>query len=135
MDDIIRQVQIDLITGMPNPIIHWFNGIWYGLTSVHTNVFHNNGGEFIYYQRNLDGHPKVVFFLDTNNGKLLYEETTFASIMRAQFNLGHIEENKITKKLVEDKLRISNIIPYSSVLSYHREVYDSLRKYLNEKAH
>ena len=33
---ITRQIQIDLITCTPNPIVEWFNSIWYSLSIIDT---------------------------------------------------------------------------------------------------
>ena len=64
MNQIVRNLQIDLIMDNPNPIIDTFNGIWNSLSVIETNVYHEKGGEFIYFNSN----KEWVFFQDNKNG-------------------------------------------------------------------
>ena len=43
MNQLIRDLQINLILDNPNPIIDTFNGIWNELSVIETNVYHEKG--------------------------------------------------------------------------------------------
>ena len=61
MIPITRQLQIDIITDTPNIIYEWFNEfLWNEICLLKINVFHERGGETIYYK--LVNDEKIPIF-------------------------------------------------------------------------
>ncbi len=107
-DALIRQINIDLITDRPNPIIEWFNVLWDQLYIIETDVYHNNGGEFIYFQI-IDEQKKMIFYQDNNNSKFWCNHNQYWSILTSKFNIGYVTIQSLTKVLVENALT-NNVI-------------------------
>lgn len=129
MDDIIRNIQIDLIMDNPNPIIKTFNNIWNELSICETNVYTNIGGEFIYYNKN---NKWVFFFREDKYGEFLCNYYRYWSIFKYEHGLSYDILKDITKLLVENKLNNSlqsiNIISSES----NRMVEETLIRKLNK---
>lgn len=68
-ESIVRQIKIDLITGTSNYVINWFDKLWSEIHIIEMDVFHTNGGEFIYYKKE-DGINTAIFFVDMKNNSL-----------------------------------------------------------------
>ena len=105
-----RQLKIDLITSDYNPIIEWFSDIWFKLSMVEANVYHNDGDEFIYY---ISNDPKQwIFFRDDKNNKFWCNHTKYWVVFDSKFNITYTDIQAITKILVENALNASVKIPY-----------------------
>lgn len=101
MKQLIRDFQIDLIMGnKTNPIIELFDNIWGKLTVVEVNVYHNNGGEFIFY----DTNNMWVFFIDADTGKFFANYDNYWNIIVTKFNLRYSLIKIYTNLLVENEL-------------------------------
>jgi hypothetical protein len=98
-----RQVQIAIITDMPNPIVDWFNGIWNQLDIIETDVYHSNGGEIIYY-RTIDGKKTMIFYQDDDSGKFWCNYIHYWIILTENYNLSYKEIQSITKILIDNAL-------------------------------
>ena len=103
-----RQLKIDLVTGDHNPITECFVEIWSKLHVLKTNVFHNNGGELIYYE-NTDSGKQWVFIEDIKNEQFYCNYEYYWSILSTRFDLEYFEIQTITKLMVENIL--NNTIP------------------------
>lgn len=104
LDQIIRNIQIDLILGNPNSIIDTFNDIWEGLSVCEIEVYHNDGGELIYYNKN----KEWVFFQDNKSEKFWCHYSRYWSIFEDKYGLTYNDVQIVTKLLVENVL--NNIV-------------------------
>ena len=86
MIQIVRNIQIDLIMDNPNPIIDTFNGIWTSLSVIEVDVYHSNGGEFVFY----DIENKWIFFLDNKDKFFWCKEDRYWEIMMSKFNIDYL---------------------------------------------
>lgn len=102
-NSIVRQLKIDLITDTPNRIIEWFNDLWNTLCIIETNVYHKDGGEFVYYVVN-DLGKQWIFFQDDKNEQFWCNYNQYWLILETNFNLEFIDIQSITKLLVENAL-------------------------------
>lgn len=100
MNQLIRDLQIDLILDNPNPIIDTFNGIWNDLSVIESNVYHERGGEFIYY----DSNKEWIFYQDDKNDNFWCHYDRYWSIFVFKVNINHTYIPLITKFLVEKAL-------------------------------
>lgn len=112
---IIRQINIATITDTPNPIIDWFNDLWSQMHKVETNVFNQDGNEFIYYIIDLATDLKVgIFYLgrqvkNSDHFYLSSSQYNYWNVLWYQLNQGfhysHEHEftlvNEITQILLE----------------------------------
>ena len=121
---ITRQLNIDLITSDHNPIIEWFNDLWTHLYVIETNVYHNDGGEIIYFIN--DDEKDWIFFQDNKNDKFWCDYDTYWSILESKFNLIYTEIQDITKVLVENALNNSAPTPIGIVKTIFDEVENAL---------
>lgn len=100
MDTLVRNLHIDLIMDNPNPIIDIFNGICDELSVVELNVYHKEGGEFIYYDKN----NEWVFFMDISDGVFYCSKTRYWNIIESQITTNYNFIRIITKIMIENKL-------------------------------
>ena len=107
---IARQVQIDLITDTYNPIVEWFDALWSETTILETNVYHNGGGEFIYYVI-MDDQKKIVFYRDDNAGDFWCDYKIYWARMSRQFNLTSIGVQNVTSVMIQKHLDEDYSIP------------------------
>jgi hypothetical protein len=102
MNPLIRQLKIALIIEEPNEIIDWFNDLWSKLSIVETNVYHEKGGEFIYY---MGGEVKQwIFFQDNKNDRFYCNFDHYWSVLESKIDLEYGDNQEITKFLVENAL-------------------------------
>ena len=111
-DKIIRQLQIDLITDTPNDIITWFNDLWSKLYIIETDVYHNDGGELIYYTI-IDGINYWTFYQDNANERFWCDYENYWSDLEFKFKFEYNGIQSITKVLVENALNNSVATPES----------------------
>ena len=107
---IIRQLKIYMISEESNPILEWFNDLWNKLSIVETNVYHKDGGEFIYYYIE-DDKKQWIFFQDNKNDKFYCNYKHYWLILSSNFKLNSIGVQSITKFLVENALNNSVATP------------------------
>ncbi len=110
IDSIIRLLKIDLITGEPNPIIDCFNEWWSGLIVIETDVYHDQGGEFIYYYNIIPEHPRgatkqVMFYRDDNNHSF-WCYYTFWNAMRKAIQSKHERVSAPSIEVLENVIKL-----------------------------
>ncbi len=134
-DSITRQLKIDMITDVPNPIIVWFNKYWKNLKVIQTDVYHNNGGEFIYYIINpsYKGSIQVMFFRDDAKGKFwvcnVFWRVTQQYVQNKYNVLSDYQLTRIVIKLLVESTVDSHIgmpLPESASLQKFHKVYNAL---------
>lgn len=127
----IREFRIALISGEPNPIQEWFNDLWCKLTVVETNVYRENGGEFLYYIR--DGYDiKWMFFYDNSTSEIFCEYDKFWSILYKNFNLQYEDVKIVSQLLLENVLNDPSITTYSDENTFVLTLERALRRVTNK---
>ena len=124
MDDleiIVRRLKIDLIAGTPNRINEWFEDLWSTLHICNIDIFHNNGGEYIYYKI-VDNVKEYVFYRDDDNGIFYCSTSLYWRKMGFKFNYTYSPIQTITKILLEHKLSASIALPKPKYNSYLMEI-------------
>ena len=106
INPLIRQLKIDMITDAYNPIIEWFNSIWNDLYVTETSVYHNNGGELIYFILNNDV-KKIIFYQDDSNENFWCHYDNYWSILESKHKLNYKDIQSINKFIVENGLNNS----------------------------
>ena len=96
----LRDIKLDLLFGNDNEIINLFNEITDGIEIVNTNVYNEEGLEFIYHK---DG--QWIFYQDSKNGKFWVNYYKYWSIFESKFSLNYEEIQAITRVLVEEALK------------------------------
>ena len=115
--DLLRKLNIDLITGDHNPIIKTFEDIWSHLYVIEIDVYHKNGGELIFYIIN-DDKRKFIFYRDGGNASFWSSYINYWQIFEYRFNLRSSEIQTITMFLIEQALiNIKTLPNYPSELS------------------
>ena len=108
-NSISRQLKIDLITDTPNDIIVWFNELWLQILVIETNVYHNNGGEIIYYIN--DNHNKQwIFFREDITNQFWCNYNYYWRILDNKYDIKYSDIQCVTKVLVENVLNTNNTI-------------------------
>ena len=102
-NSIVRQLNIDLITDEPNPLLNWFNSIWSQLNIIETDVYHNDGGELIYYKI-FDNVEKMIFYQDNKNDIFWCSYDNYWSILENMLIRDYYIIHDITKLLVDNAL-------------------------------
>lgn len=102
----IRDIKIDLLMGVQNPIVDLFNEITAGIRIINCDVYRKDGLEFIYFvpTKSEDKEWEWVFYQDAKNGKLWCNYAKYWSIFESNFNLKYQEVQDLTKFLVEEAL-------------------------------
>lgn len=95
----IRMLKIALITGIPNEISDWFKWFCKDLLMVETEVYHRNGGEFLFYKK---GDKNWVFFSDGERFWCNYQY--YWMHLEYKFLFGYIEIECVSKLLIENLL-------------------------------
>ena len=97
-------MKIDIITETYNPIIEWFDVLWSKLHVIETDVYHNNGGEIIYYINGDGGFREYIFYIDDVNKFFWCNLNNFWNILKNTFGFIYAEIQDITEFLVERAL-------------------------------
>ena len=95
----LRDIKLDLLFGNDNEIINLFNEITDGIEIVNTNVYNEEGLEFIYHK---DG--QWIFYQDKNE-KFWVNYYKYWSLFESKFSLNYEEIQAITRVLVEEALK------------------------------
>ena len=96
----LRDIKLDLLMGKQNPIVNLFDEITKDIKIINTNVYNEEGLEFIYYQPSTN---EWIFFQDAKNDNFWCNFATYWSFFESK--LGYLEIQSITKYLVEEALK------------------------------
>ena len=119
----LRDIKLDLLMGNQNPIVDLFNQITKDLKIINTNVYNEEGLEFIYYQPSSN---EWIFYQDCKNGKFWCNFTTYWSFFESK--LGYLEIQSITKYLVEETLKREVTTPYTESFIFKPLVEEALKR-------
>ncbi len=126
---VLRKLQIDLITDTPNPIIEWFDILWDIIHVVEIDVYHKNGGEFIYYfPIGIQSSP--VFFRDDNNNHFWCCNNNFWKILTDKYGVEVDHLYGITQFLLDTKYTKTTPGSYEFGILNHLDVLISLGEYV-----
>jgi hypothetical protein len=102
----IRDIKIDLLMGVQNPIVDLFNEITAGIRIINCDVYRKDGLEFIYFvpTKSEGKEWEWVFYQDARDGKFWCNYAKYWSIFESNFNLKYQEVQDLTKFLVEEAL-------------------------------
>lgn len=98
---VVRQLKIAMITDTPSPIIDWFIDYCSDIHVIEENVYHQAGGEFIYYRKFPHGIKRVIFFLDKTNMKFWCDNDLYWDVMQAKFMIPHQDAQYVTRFLID----------------------------------
>lgn len=115
MNQNIRNLQIDLIMDDTNSVIELFKDICNNIKIFESSVYHNNGGEYIYYNSN----NEWVFFVDIESNRLISNYHTYWSIFEEKLKLKYCDIRLYTYILFKHFL--DSEIPNGIIPSYYRK--------------
>jgi len=128
---IVRNMSIDLLLGIDNPIITWFGYLWDKIKCIETDVHHSNGGEFIYYTTSgIDN--KIIFYQDNSHNVFWCHHTNFWSVLQNICNYSDTDVQSIIKFLVESKIEKSISLPRYGVRDYGPYQDEALQRTLSK---
>ena len=122
----VRDIKLDLLFGNDNEIINLFNKITDGIEIVNTNVYNEDGLEFIYHK---DG--KWIFFQDAKNGKFWCSNARYWQLFINKFDLIYEEIQSITKFLVEEALKREVNTSIDEKYFMSNEIEEALKREMN----
>ena len=110
---LIRQLKIALIIESYNPIVEWFKELWSKLCVIQCDVYHNKGGEFIFYIIN-DDFYNYVFYRDIKKDELWCSSNEYWDILEHKFGFSYEEIQKVTEFLINSSC-INSKMSFSQV--------------------
>lgn len=113
-DAIVRKIKIDMITDSPNSIIKYFMGLWEKLSVVETNVYHTNGGEYIYYKDVGNMLKQWIFYRDDKNRIFWANFDHYWEYLEVEFDLNYTEAQITTQALIRIVLSDDKVKPCST---------------------
>lgn len=100
MDEgIVRQIQIDLITGEYNPIIVWFKTLWDYLErhEISNMIQGEIVNDVVYYRWNSKNKKESIFYFETNTQLLKCSYKYYWEEFRMKFDMEYGSTQHITK--------------------------------------
>ena len=119
----LRDIKLDLLMGKQNPIVNLFNQITNDLKIINTNVYNDDGLEFIYHK---DG--EWIFYQDCKNEKFWTHYYRYWEILESEFSLEYEEIQAITKLLVEEALKREVSTPFPDWIEEKGVVEEALKR-------
>ena len=121
----LRDIKLDLLMGNQNPIVDLFNKITNDLQIINTNVYNEEGLEFIYYQPFTN---EWIFYQDVENDKFWCNFATYWSFFEYKLGLEYLEIQAITKYLVEEALKREVTTPTKYHIEWRTPVEEALKR-------
>lgn len=121
----LRDIKLDLLMGNQNPIVDLFNQITKDIKIINTNVYNEEGLEFIYYQPSTN---EWIFYQDAKNGEFWCNFSTYWSFFECKLGLEYLEIQAITKYLVEEALKREVTTPFSILHFSYLRVEEALKR-------
>ena len=126
----LRDIKLDLIMGNKNSIVDLFNEITESIRILNSDVYNNDGLEFIYWKV-IDDKPQWVFYRDAINDKFWCNYFTYWSLFSTKFKLEYEEIQNITKFLMGKELKQETTTPKDVGYINDCSVQEALKKELN----
>ena len=124
----VRNIKLDLLMGNQNPIVDLFNKITDGIKIINTNVYNNDGLEFIYFVENSQKEDEWIFYQDVKNEEFWCNNGRYWSLFESNFDLEYEEIQSITKFLVEEALKREVGTPSGEYLLGINRVEEALKR-------
>ena len=124
----VRNIKLDLLMGNQNPIVDLFNKITDGIKIINTNVYNNDGLEFIYFVENSQKEDEWIFYQDVKNEEFWCNNGRYWSLFTDTFDLEYEEIQSITKFLVEEALKREVGTPSTSEFNPFDVVEEALER-------
>lgn len=107
---LLRQLQIAVITDTSHPIIDWFNAICMDMYALEANVYHQDGGEIIYYHQYPGNIKRIMFFRNDDRDVFWCDFERYWNIIQVEFGITYSVAQDITKILLDSSLG-SDVLP------------------------
>ena len=114
--------------GNQNPIVDLFNKITDGIKIINTNVYNEDGLEFIYFVENSQKEAEWIFYQDVKNEEFWCNNGRYWSLFTDTLDLEYEEIQSITKYLVEEALKREVGTPVNEVLYVSELVEEALKR-------
>lgn len=124
----LRDIKLDLLMGNQNPIVDLFNKITDGIKIINTNVYNNDGLEFIYFVENSQKETEWIFYQDVKNEEFWCNNGRYWSLFESNFDLEYEEIQSITKFLVEEALKREVSTPKTRYKNSNFKVEEALKR-------
>ena len=129
----LRDIKLDLLMGNQNPIVDLFNKITKDIKIINTNVYNEDGLEFIYFapaesSENYNKDVQWIFYQDCKNEKFWTHYSGYWSLFESNFHLKYEEIQAITKVLVEEALKRELGTPVNTAVGCIPRVEDALKR-------
>ena len=129
----LRDIKLDLLMGNQNPIVDLFNKITKDIKIINTNVYNEDGLEFIYFapaesSENYNKDVQWIFYQDCKNEKFWTHYSGYWSLFESNFHLKYEEIQAITKVLVEEALKREVGTPPPKVYEARIQVEEALKR-------
>ena len=131
----LRDIKLDLLMGNQNPIVDLFNKITKDIKIINTNVYNEDGLEFIYFapaesSENYNKDVQWIFYQDCKNEKFWTHYSGYWSLFESNFHLKYEEIQAITKVLVEEALKRELGTPFPRAYNSRFTVEEALKREL-----
>ena len=123
----LRDIKLDLLMGNQNPIVDLFNKITNGLKIINTNVYHDQGLEFIYFSGD-----QWIFYQDFDNEEFWCNYERYWSFFETNLGLEYGDIQEVTKYLVEEALKREVSTSILVVNNRNYVVKNSLKREINK---
>ena len=124
----VRNIKLDLLMGNQNPIVDLFNKITDGIKIINTNVYCEDGLEFIYFVENSQKETEWIFYQDVKNEEFWCNYSRYWSLFESNFDLEYEEIQRISKFLVEEALKREVSTPFQLVVISLELVEEALKR-------
>lgn len=119
----IRDIKLDLLMGNQNPIVNLFNQITKDIKIINTNVYHDQGLEFIYFSGD-----QWIFYQDFDNEEFWCNYERYWSFFETNLGLEYGDIQEVTKYLVEEALKREVDTPNEMLFKISYKVEEALKR-------
>ena len=119
----LRDIKLDLLMGNQNPIVDLFNKITNGLKIINTNVYNDQGLEFIYFS-----DDQWIFYQDFDNEEFWCNYERYWSFFETNLGLEYGDIQEVTKYLVEEALKREVGTPIKQLWETKYPVEEALKR-------
>ena len=119
----LRDIKLDLLMGNQNPIVNLFNQITKDIKIINTNVYHDQGLEFIYFSGD-----QWIFYQDFDNEEFWCNYERYWSFFETNLGLEYGDIQEVTKYLVEEALKREVGTPIKQLWETKYPVEEALKR-------
>ena len=119
----LRDIKLDLLMGKENQIVNLFNQITKDIKIINTNVYHDQGLEFIYFSGD-----QWIFYQDFDNEEFWCNYERYWSFFETNLGLEYGDIQEVTKYLVEEALKREVGTPIKQLWETKYPVEEALKR-------